>query len=306
MISDTRWRETLKILVVGLIPYEAGKTTVAKAVVGELVSRGFSVGVSKPVAGHNLWYQSASIRNTLEHKVLVGEDAVALKRIAGIEDPIEIINPLDIALAPIDPIYYLKNLRGFHEILSSMISSAIMMRISLCLDKSRVETNHFLVKDRFDRLPKTIRVLVSRIASSIKPQPVYIESEVLEELFLRGYIAAETCYNAIKNLYQVLVIESFNDSATPISSIEDISSVIAVSPGKTLIYDGETYSKALKVVLGVDTRLRGSWPSTSEISRLINPVVILDTPHIEDIDEYNRYVEDLVDSILKISEKKTF
>jgi predicted P-loop ATPase/GTPase len=290
-------------LVVGLITHDAGKTTVARALISELVSRGYRVGVAKPVAGHNIWYQPASVRNSIENHILVGEDAVVLKKTSGSEDPLEAINPLDIALAPLDPIYYLKSLRSYEDVMASMISSAIMLRISICIERG-INTAHYIVYRRLERIPSSVRRVVEDIALKVYPRPIAIDAEALEPLILEGYIASETCYRAIANRHQVMVIESFNNSASPLARLENIDAVIAVSPGKILIYDGLTYLKALKVVLDVEGSIhRRWWPTTSEVLRLISPLEIIDTPYIEDINLFGEFTENLTDKIMSISKE---
>ncbi|MEM1610821.1 MAG: hypothetical protein QXQ57_04145 [Sulfolobales archaeon] len=289
--------------MVGLITHDAGKTTIARALISELVSRGYRVGVAKPVAGHNIWYQPASVRNSIENRILVGEDAVVLKKTSGSEDPLEAINPLDIALAPLDPIHYLRSLRSYEDAMASMISSAIMLRISICMEGD-IKTAHYIVYRRLERIPGGVRRVVEDIASKIYPRPIAIDAEALEPLILEGYVASETCYRAIANKHQIMVIESFNNSASPLARLESIDAVIAVSPGKILIYDGPTYLKALKVILGVEGSIhRRWWPTTSEVLRLISPIEIIDTPYIEDINLFGEFTEKLADKVISISKE---
>ncbi len=287
----------MRIMIVGLVPHESGKTTIAKALVGELVARGYRVGVSKPVAGHNIWYQRISVRNTHEHGILVGEDAVELKRASSSEDPLEAINPLDIASAPQDPEPYLRSLRSYHEALSSTILSAIMIRVSSCT-RGGIYTSHYLVERRFEKIPGSVRSVILSIASKIRPKPVSIEPEDLENMILAGYASAEICYRYVSEKHENLVLESFNDAASPITDPGDLDLVLAVSPGKLFIYNGSVYRKALGVVLGVEGGLhRRWWPSTSEVVRLINPIGSMDIPFLDDIASFASFTETLVDRV---------
>jgi len=284
-------------MIVGLVPHESGKTTIAKALVGELVSRGYRVGVAKPVAGHNIWYQRLSVKNSYEHRILVGEDAVELKRVSGSEDPLEVINPLDIAAAPQDPEPYLKNLRSYHETLSSILLSAVMLRVSICEGKN-IYTYHYIVEKRAERSPKSIKDLVLSIAERIYPKPTPIDPEALENLVLAGYATAELCYRYLSEKHQTLVLESFNDAASPVTDPGTTDLVLAVSPGKLFIYNGSVYRKALNVVLGIEGSIhRKWWPSTSEILRLISPISSMDIPFLEDIASFASFAETLVDNI---------
>lgn len=281
----------------GLVPHESGKTTIAKALVGELVSRGYRVGVAKPVAGHNIWYQRLSVRNSYEHRILVGEDAVELKRVSGSEDPLEAINPLDIAVAPQDPEPYLKNLRSYHEALSSILLSAAMIRVSICEGKN-IHTHHYIVEKRVERTPKSIKDLVLSIAEKVYPKPIPIDPEALENLILTGYATAELCYRYLSEKHQALVLESFNDAASPVTDPGAVDLVLAVSPGKLFIYNGSVYRKALNIVLGIEGSIhRKWWPSTSEVLRLISPISSINIPFLEDIGGFASFAETLTDRV---------
>ncbi|HWQ17082.1 MAG TPA: hypothetical protein VNL13_04525 [Sulfolobales archaeon] len=279
------------------MPHESGKTTIAKALVGELVSRGYRVGVAKPVAGHNIWYQRLSVRNSYEHRILVGEDAVELKRVSGSEDPLEAINPLDIAVAPQDPEPYLKNLRSYHEALSSILLSAAMIRVSICEGKN-IHTHHYIVEKRVERTPKSIKDLVLSIAEKVYPKPIPIDPEALENLILTGYATAELCYRYLSEKHQALVLESFNDAASPVTDPGAVDLVLAVSPGKLFIYNGSVYRKALNIVLGIEGSIhRKWWPSTSEVLRLISPISSINIPFLEDIGGFASFAETLTDRV---------
>jgi predicted P-loop ATPase/GTPase len=288
-----------RILIVGLTPHDAGKTTVARALTSELVSRGYRVGVSKPIAGHNLWYQRGSVRNSMELGILVGEDAVELKRSSGSEDPVEAINPVDIALAPLDPEPFLKNLRGYHEALSSLTLSTVMMRITTCMDR-KIYTTHYIVGRRVGRTPAAVRAVIEAIASRISPKPIDINPELVEQLAIAGYMGAEACYRAIAGKHQILVIESFNDAASPLIDPGDIDTVLAVTPGKILLYSGAQYLNTLRVVTSVEGSIyRRWWPSTSEILKYIKPLDIMDIPYIEYIDKFGEFSEKLTDRVIR-------
>ncbi|WP_231845533.1 hypothetical protein [Pyrococcus abyssi] len=54
------------VLIVGVLPYDSGKTTLAIKLVREAIEEGFDVGVSKPVGGFNGWYLRVSIELNLK------------------------------------------------------------------------------------------------------------------------------------------------------------------------------------------------------------------------------------------------
>ena len=115
---------------------------------------------------------------------------------------------------------------------------------------------------------------------------------------MAGYATAELCYRYLSEKHQTLVLESFNDAASPVTDPGTTDLVLAVSPGKLFIYNGSVYRKALNVVLGIEGSIhRKWWPSTSEILRLISPISSMDIPFLEDIASFASFAETLVDNI---------
>lgn len=289
----------MRILVIGILPHESGKTTLAKALVSELVSRGLRVGVSKPVAGHNLWYQKASFDNSRSLGILVGEDAVELKRSSGSEDLVEAINPFDVALAPPDPDPYLRSLRSYIEILSSPLSTAVMARVSIC-SGDRIYSEHYIIEARLSKLPDHLRELVVELYQRLKPKPVPARPEGLERIMALGSAAAEECYKALSKIHQNLVIESFNNAASPVQNLDELDTAIAVSPGKIYVYEGQDYLRALHAVSSVRSpAYRGWWPSTSEVLGLIQPRASMAVPLSWNIQRFGEFSERLADLVLK-------
>jgi predicted P-loop ATPase/GTPase len=162
---------------------------------------------------------------------------------------------------------------------------------------------YYIVYKRLERLLSGVGKVMENIAYNINPKPVAIDAEALEPLILEGYLASETCYRAIANKHQVIVIESFNDSASPLVRLDSLDIVLAVSPGKILLYNGPTYLKALKAVLGVEGSIhRKWWPTTSEVLRLLSPLNSIDTPYIEYLDLFGEFTETLVDRVIAVSQ----
>jgi len=58
-------------LIVGLLPYDSGKTTFARSLVKELVESGVDVGILKPISGISGWYQYDYIVKSIEMDFLL-------------------------------------------------------------------------------------------------------------------------------------------------------------------------------------------------------------------------------------------
>lgn len=67
----------------------------------------------------------------------------------------------------------------------------------------------------------------------------------------------------------MLIVESFSNVAAPNREAIETDLVIAVSPGKAMIYDGEKYRKAMDVLLD----FREPWQVNSEnLMELLRPL----------------------------------
>ncbi len=64
----------LRVLIVGMLPFDSGKTTVARQIVKSLCEKGHTVEYLKPVSGHNYWYRFEHTEECLRRKTLFSYD----------------------------------------------------------------------------------------------------------------------------------------------------------------------------------------------------------------------------------------
>ncbi len=285
----------MRVLVVGLLEHDSGKTTVAEAIVKELKRRGIDVGVSKPIAGHNAWYQFYTIEESKKLGLLVGEDALRLYRVAQPGDPLELVSPVDVIVAPLDPEYFEWRIREYQDAISDLSNMAVLARASRIYDSSLV-TMHMIVPDTLNKLPPSIADEIRSLAESLKPEPVAISKSDLE-LFLsfEAPSIADEAVEALSRKHEVVVVESYNDCASPCREALKANAVVAVAPGRVAVYEGSRYAKAFDVASSLRRTAR-----TREVLPLLRPVASLPMPVKSKFEESDT-VERLVDTILSLS-----
>lgn len=83
-----------KFLIVGLKELEAGKTTVARALLLCLREEGIKACGFKPKAGNTLWYDYDTVYEALSRGRLYGKDSKLLREASDTNLPEELISPI--------------------------------------------------------------------------------------------------------------------------------------------------------------------------------------------------------------------
>lgn len=262
------------ILVVGLLKYDAGKTTWVIELLELMKQLGLRAIPFKPVGGHNAWYQYNTLKHSIELGKLVGEDAYKLAKTSGLMDMVDVLSPIDILLAPLDPSLYDGDYRRYVDESSLLEKQAIIARTTLPYGAT-YSTTHYIIEDNYARIIKSLRNDVEKLVGKIG-STISISSEKLLELlespdtsFRLGVIQER-----LEEKGDVLVIESFNNIALPIPSAAKADYVFVVTPGKILLYSGSDYRKAL-AVYGTISRIL-AYETASIISLIKNPILALD------------------------------
>lgn len=233
------------LLVVGILEFDSGKTSIAASLTREARSRGIKAIAFKPIGAHNAWGQYETLIRSLEMKLLVGEDAYRLWIASGRSEPIELISPLDIMSAP--PI--LEAFRKTSEYLSvmgSLLKLAVIARITK-LRNNVSFPRHYLIVDNLSRTCTILKEMILNFAKMVKAER--IKSRDLIPLTASSLIIIEDIVKYLLSRYELLIIESFNNIACPCPSSLKADYVIAVAPGHTHIYSGKDYSEVLKRTL---------------------------------------------------------
>lgn len=224
----------VRVMVSGLLPYDSGKTWLGASLVRLLLSYGVRVGVYKPVAGHNAWSQYPTVVESLRRGVLVGEDVIRYISIVGDID-VELVNPIDMLLAPPDPLNYLTtSIYSYLDDLENQFKQIVLARISFCSNRS---TQHLIFRNNIEGVALPLReeleILVARLSAiedSLEDFIQRLRSSYIEDELMK-------CLERIEVGREVTVIESFNNAIAPSRKILDgIDTLIVVAPGAVAIY----------------------------------------------------------------------
>jgi len=221
----------MKILVNGLIPYDAGKTTFSLNLLRSLKELGYNFRPLKPVAGHNIWYSFSTLLRSKELKILAGNDA--LRYYDETKLPVEEINPFDILLAPPDLEKLQLDVRLYNELLASGLP--IMVRYYDCRAIVHIYSSSLLsiIPDSIIQPFKEFVQEVNGIsADSTKLRELLDSSAQIADLCVSKFSANDT------------IIESYNDALAPTYLSTDVDLVFTVSPGKVFLL--EDFKKVLQ------------------------------------------------------------
>ncbi|MGC9147883.1 MAG: hypothetical protein ACP5GI_00325 [Sulfolobales archaeon] len=303
--------QSKSVLIVGLLPHESGKTFLASSLAEELRLRGINIGVSKPIAGHSLWYQWSTYIDSIKEGVLVGFDAMVLKKKSVSKDPLEMINPIDLATIPPDFVY--RDSRDIEFLYSEYLSArsidiTAVGRVSLCKEKSDVETKHYIIRDHIEKLNESNKEYIYKLAEKLSPKPLEIFKREFLRILQDSYVYVDNCLDHIVKTHMLTIIESFNDSAAPTIRSLDSDLTLIVLPGRVYVYEGSRYKMAFEVISDVSKKLSNpleNWVSTRELIRLLRNSYLytLEIPHSMEETKYKEKISILTDRITRLLEK---
>jgi predicted P-loop ATPase/GTPase len=225
-----------KILVVGLLPYDAGKTTLCRALIYGFKEAGINLVPFKPHSGISYWYQFDSFEKSAAEGTLLSSDIRELNAAAESQIPLEVLNPVNRLSGPaIDrrvpekklvfeefiaerftyhdglthrDIYYLNGTLNLDHVRG-------MQSFSLRIERNAQKTRHI---HNFEELVKAYSENFDRATSS--------------------------CYRRIQN--NPLVVESFNDAAYPFTNAQDCNTVLCASSNTVLLLEKHRYFQAIE------------------------------------------------------------
>ena len=281
------------ILVNGLLPYDSGKTYLTIALAKALKNKGYNVLVYKPVAGHSAWYQFNTVINSLKYGILVGEDVVKYKELLGLKTRFELLNPIDLLLAPLNPRSF-TNISEYLTLLSSQFSQIVLLRLSDCRDNT---TQYYMVKDNIARTIPELKPWIERLIEKFNPKPISVECllNILKSASISEIL--DYALNVLKREADIVIVESFNNAAVPYFNILDnINLVLTVTPGYLFKLDVNSFKEIVKAY-GLkygDTGL-----SMSAIFDRIRVVYDIAIPPVSLIRELNLFIERILTRLLK-------
>lgn len=277
-----------QVLVVGLLPFDSGKTTMACSIVSEARKRGYDVGVIKPISSMSGWYQHSCVERSIRYGKLIGRDMYKLHDAADSSDPIEYEGPVVSLLMPPDPERV--EWESGEYLGLNLPSQLVVIRVT-----DMKGTRHYHVPPHVERLTDTMKEEVQRVLASME-NPVEVDMDFIHELLFNSYTIADECLDYLGGKHDFMVVESYNNAAAPTANSLNAQSVIAIAPGKAALYSGELYRKALTAVSSIKEPWR---TTTEEILKLMRPfkTIELKPSSVEHIS-----FEGIFDSIVELSQ----
>jgi len=260
--AEMRKRERLQVLIVGLKEKDAGKTSLALALLAYLKEKGLNACGFKPRAGNSVWYDYDVVHEALSQGRLYGKDAKLLKAVSPFGSDAgaiveEFINPFHRLWAEpplIDPI--------------TQIPYFILDRITLWLKEG--VRNLVVVNEALPVEYRCNDAIVEKL--SAKAFGIYHvrNLDMLNKLTERYYdLAVELVYQKMNKQYDCLVIESYSDIALPWKGLRDLNAVLGVKPGQISVYKPEKYLAAVQLAASTYSQEE---LATSRIVELVKPI----------------------------------
>ena len=225
-----------KILVVGLQPHDAGKTTLCKALIYGFKEAGVALVPFKPHSGIGYWSQFDVFQRNLVNGSLLSSDIMDLEAAAQSRIPLEVLNPVNRLSCPVPDTGMLEEELAFHEFIVERfthhdgIAHRNVYYLNGALNLSRL------------RDMQTFYVRIKRNAQKIH----FIRKfEDLVEAYSKNFDkATSSCYARLRNM--PLIVESFNDAAYPFNHAEDCDTVLCVASNTILQFEERNYFEAIE------------------------------------------------------------
>ncbi len=262
-----------KILVVGYLEAESGKTTLAASLITALRREGFDSVGFKPIGATDLWFKPWVVEESKRRRVLVTYDSLILER-ASRGLPAHILNPIGGVLAPVDP-SKLDWRDGFISVLLAQPHRRMaILRITSCT-QAGVASFHIYNQSVLPKVTQGVSEILKELLITLNPPPTPASLSDLENFMNNdAAIIADTCLEKLEDR-EVVVIESNSDIAAPTYKSLESNLVIIVTPSVAALVDGSRYAKAvnLKTIAGKPWSVR-----VREIVQLTRTKTIVELP----------------------------
>ncbi|RLF25285.1 MAG: hypothetical protein DRM97_02350 [Thermoprotei archaeon] len=248
----------------GLLELDSGKTSVTAALVREARAQGVDAIAVKPLGAHSAWYQHDTLERSIEMKMLIGEDAYRLWIASDKAEPIELLSPLDMMIAPPE-LQDIRRLDSYLFILNNTFKQVVMVRTTK-LKGHDITVNHYLVEDIVELAPLTLRQEVIKLARMVRAKRL-ISNKVFD-LVMRSIEASDQVLEYLAARHELVIIESFNNATHPSPSSLLAEKVVLVAPGRAYIFDGREYARVVEDI----AKTKGLTITTCDVIRYVKPL----------------------------------
>jgi predicted P-loop ATPase/GTPase len=225
-----------RILVVGLQPNDAGKTTLCKALIYGFKEAGITLIPFKPHSGIGYWSQFDVFQRNLENGSLLSSDIMDLEAAAQSRIPLEVLNPVNRLSQPVPDTGLPEGKLVFQEFIAERFTH----------HDGLVHRNVYYLNGTLNlsRL-RDMQTFFVRMRRNAERTHFIRKFEDLVEAYSKNFDkATSSCYARLWNM--PLIVESFNDAAYPFNHVEDCDTVLCVASNTILWFDERRYFEAIE------------------------------------------------------------
>jgi len=243
------------ILVVGLREKDAGKTTLALALISHLKDAGFKVCGFKPKAGNNFWYDYDVVCEALSQGRLYGKDAKLLTQASGVSLPEEVVNP-------IHRLWIDESLQAGPNGLPGFLADRVTLPET---GRGFFLTLNMPMLRRYADCSGLLATLRNSARLVAEVQSLKELNRAVSEFYSQAVRAA---YGQVSR-YEVLVVESYSDVAMPWEGLENLEAIFGVEPWRLCLYEPERYLTAVRMISQVRQDIE---VTANQVCRLVKPL----------------------------------
>ncbi len=258
-----------------MLPFDSGKTTVARQIVRTLHDKGHAVEYFKPVSGHNYWYRFEHTEECLRRRMLLSYDVVRIEPL--LNDTVHpfVRNPAHSLYVPARLDTYARP-RFSTFGLAGWESHIVMERLSHSSSNGDIDSEMLIA----DSLIDSGTVIISREEAeclSTSTRRVHVSTiealQRFESEHLDRYVSS--CFELLERTAEVLVIESFSDSVWPWRGLDRIDRVFAVGPAHLFEYPSDKFVRAIELYDRPDAEIRNiTYQSIAEVVHPIRRLIL--------------------------------
>ncbi len=235
-----------RILIVGLNPFDSGKTILSLKIAHYLKSNGTTIEYFKPLSGTNYWYKHDHLQRCLKEKKYYSYDASRVRDVIHSRVPVEATNPIHTLFVP-SIIERPDEIVNHSLALGGWDSIFAMRRFSQptgnCMRNVSLRANTLIESGKLMLTPEEADTLTNE--DEIIPFETYEEVMTYTEQVLEGVLDASFEY--VEKETDVCIIEGFNNIAWPWEGLSSVDTVLVTGPGHVFVYDAERFKKAVNL-----------------------------------------------------------
>jgi predicted P-loop ATPase/GTPase len=232
-----------RVLIVGANSFDSGKTHLALQLGKIFIDASRSVGYFKPISGHNYWYNYKHTRKCLDKGQLVSKDASRISGALGLKSDLMLMNPIHSLFVPARigrPLQQITNSLGLSGSTSVLAMERFSRPVKDIVDSTVLIADELLEDDRL--------IIGLEEVGRLSHNASILDANRLEDFQEFERLHYEECvsesFSKIEQTNDIVIIESFNDSAWPWDGLERADHILVVSPGHVFSYDPDKFRKA--------------------------------------------------------------